>query len=157
MTSFSNKHIHNRPNRSDRYQYLLVETVCTDEFMAHFDNSYSLEHRLNPYDYDEQVLELQDQLIKRIMKMLPEVLTERQYQVLTLSMEGFTQMEIAAKLGVNQSSITKSLNGNVDYQRDPNGNVAYGGLWKKLRKACANDPDIQDLLNRINELRQERL
>jgi len=61
-------------------------------------------------------------------------------------------MEIAKMLDVNQSSITKSLNGNVDYK---NGKKIYGGAKKKLNKIIQNDIKIKDILKRIQELRDE--
>ena len=63
-------------------------------------------------------------------------------------------MEIAKKLKVNQSSITKSLHGNVDYHS--NGKTVYGGSKKKLNKIIQNDPKILDILQRMNKIREEK-
>ena len=68
--------------------------------------------------------------------------------------DGYTQHEIANALGVNQSSVTKSISGNIDYK---NGGVAYGGSIKKLRKLIKNDPKIQEILKRIEDLTEEVL
>ena len=62
-------------------------------------------------------------------------------------------MEIAKILNVNQSSITKSLNGNVDYK---NGKKVYGGATKKIKKIIESDDKIKDILSRMNELRSEK-
>lgn len=62
-------------------------------------------------------------------------------------------MEIAKKLNVNQSSITKSLNGNVDYK---NGKKIYGGARKKIRKIIEMDDKIKDILEKMQAARDEK-
>ena len=56
-------------------------------------------------------------------------------------------------LDVNQSSITKSLNGNVDYK---NGKKVYGGARKKIRKIIESDEKIKSLLKQMNEIRESK-
>lgn len=142
-----------RQNRSDKYQYLICEVNASDEFLQSFSNEESIEYTLNPFKYDEQILELQDRLRDRFWALAKEMMTERQWEVARLYVDGYTQMEIAKMLGVNQSSITKSLNGNTDYQ---NRKKTYGGLKKKMRKIASQDPEIQELLAKINELKEEK-
>jgi hypothetical protein len=62
-------------------------------------------------------------------------------------------MEIAKMLNVNQSSITKSLNGNVDYK---NGKVVYGGAKKKIRKILEHDDAIKEILVKMEEIRSNK-
>jgi predicted transcriptional regulator len=62
-------------------------------------------------------------------------------------------MEIAKMLNVNQSSITKSLNGNVDYK---NGKKIYGGARKKIKKIVENDEKIKEILSKMHELRENK-
>jgi hypothetical protein len=62
-------------------------------------------------------------------------------------------MEIAKILQVNQSSITKSLNGNVDYK---NGKRIYGGCKKKINKIIENDDKIKEILSKMTALRDEK-
>jgi hypothetical protein len=62
-------------------------------------------------------------------------------------------MEIAKMLNVNQSSITKSLNGNVDYK---NGKRIYGGAKKKINKIIQSDDKIISILQKMEELRNEK-
>jgi predicted transcriptional regulator len=62
-------------------------------------------------------------------------------------------MEIAKMLNVNQSSITKSLNGNVDYK---NGKRIYGGAKKKLNKITEKDDKIKEILAKMAEIRSEK-
>lgn len=64
-------------------------------------------------------------------------------------------MEIAKELGVNQSSVVKSLHGNVDYRNG--GKKIYGGITKKLKKAAQKSESIQTILTQINELQEEKL
>jgi DNA-binding CsgD family transcriptional regulator len=142
-----------RKNRSDKYQYLLLETACSNDMMEAFSNDDSIYHRLNPFAYNEELLDLEDQLKQEFWRVVDDLLTPRQKAVLKLASEGYTQMEIAKKLKVNQSSITKSLNGNVDYK---NGRRVYGGSKKKILKIIENDEKIKDILNKMRELRESK-
>jgi predicted transcriptional regulator len=142
-----------RKNRSDHYQYILLETVCSNDMMEAFSNNDSISARLNPFQYNEDLLELEDQLKKEFWRVINTLLTPRQKEVIKLYSDGYTQMEIAKMLNVNQSSITKSLNGNVDYK---NGKRIYGGAKKKIKKIIENDEKIKEILNKMSELREER-
>jgi DNA-binding CsgD family transcriptional regulator len=142
-----------RKNRSDKYQWVLLETVCSNEMMEAFGNEDSISSRLNPFGYDEELLDLEDQLKKEFWRVVDTLLTSRQKEVIRLYAEGYTQMEIAKMLNVNQSSITKSLNGNVDYK---NGKRVYGGARKKIKKIIENDEKIIEILRRMQAIREEK-
>lgn len=142
-----------RKSRSDLYQFLILESPCSNEMMEAFSNSDSIHNRLNPFQYDERVLELEDQLKVEFWRIVDNLLTPRQRQVIRLYSDGYTQMEIAKILHVNQSSITKSLNGNVDYH---NGKRSYGGSTKKIKKIIETDEKIQGILKQINDLVEEK-
>ncbi len=139
-------------NRSDRYQDYYNEVPCSHETMALVADNRGLTARLNAFSYNEEILDLQDQLKKEFWRLVDEQLTDRQKEVLHLSADGMTQMEIAKLLNVNQSSITKSINGNCDYR---NGKKVYGGANKKLRKLIEDDEKIQIILKKILELRTD--
>lgn len=141
-----------RKNRSDSYQHLLLESSFSHDMMENFSNTDSIYNRLNPWQYDERIIELADELKKEFWKVIDEHLTDRQKQVVKLYSQGLTQMEIAKILGVNQSSITKSINGNVDYK---SGKRSYGGVKVKIKKVIKNHPKIKELLDKINELRND--
>ncbi len=143
----------NRKNRSDQYQYLILETACSHEVLAKFGNDDSICARLNPFEYNEDLLDLEDELKGEFWRVVNDLLTKRQKQVIKLCADGYTQMEIAKKLHVNQSSITKSWNGNVDYK---NGKRIYGGAKKKILKIIENDEKIKDILKRMSELREKK-
>lgn len=136
-------------NRSDRYQYVLVECPCSPEMLTDVFDSSGAESNLNPWKYDEEILELKDRLKSAFWRIVDTKLTVRQKEVIHLYAEGFTQTEIAKKLNVNQSSITKSINGNCDYR---NGKVIYGGAKSKLKKIISQDEEVQEILLKISEL-----
>ena len=142
-----------RANRSDRYQHLILEIACSNDMMSSFPNEESICNRLCPFAYDESVLELEDQLKVEFWRIVDNLLTPRQREVIRLYADGLTQMEIAKILDVNQSSITKSLNGNVDYK---NGKRTYGGARKKLKKIIEMDDKIKEILRKMSELREQK-
>jgi RNA polymerase sigma factor (sigma-70 family) len=143
-----------RKNRSDKYQWVLLETVCSNDMMEAFCNEDSIYNRLSGgFIYDERMLELEDRLKREFWRVVDTLLTPRQREVIRLYADGYTQMEIAKMLNVNQSSITKSLNGNVDYK---NGKKIYGGARKKIRKIIENDEAIKGILTEMSELREEQ-
>lgn len=141
-----------RGNRSDKYQHLLLETSCSNDMMESFPNEDSIYKRLNPFDYNEEIMNLEDELKVEFWKIVETLLTPRQQEVIKLYSDGYTQMEIAKMLNVNQSSITKSLNGNVDYK---NKRTVYGGAKKKIKKIMESNENIKNILNKIKELRDE--
>lgn len=143
--------INKRSNRSDKYQWVLLETVCSNEMMEAFCNEDSIHSRLNPFKYNEDLIELEDQLKVEFWRIVDTLLTPRQKEVIRLYADGYTQMEIAKMLNVNQSSITKSLNGNVDYK---NGKKIYGGARKKIKKIIENDEKIKEILGKMVEIRE---
>jgi predicted DNA-binding protein YlxM (UPF0122 family) len=141
-----------RQNRSDKYQYVLLETACSNEMLESFSNEDSISARLNPFKYDERLLDLEDELKKEFWRVVETLLTPRQKEVVKLYADGYTQMEIAKMLNVNQSSITKSINGNVDYK---NGKKVYGGTRKKMMKIIELDPKIKEILDKMQACRDE--
>ena len=151
-----------RANRSDKYQYILLETACSNEMMEAFCNEDSIYDRLNPNHYDEDLIDLEEELKVEFWRVVDTLLTPRQKQVIRLYADGYTQQEIAKILCVNQSSITKSINGNVDYTSKGIGKGknkdkrVYGGTRKKIRKIIENDPKIKDILDKIQQIRDEK-
>ena len=146
--------INKRSNRSDKYQWVLLETVCSNDMMEAFCNEDSIYNRLTGgFAYDETLIDLEDQLKKEFWRVVDTLLTPRQREVIRLYADGYTQMEIAKMLNVNQSSITKSLNGNVDYK---NGKKIYGGARKKIRKIIENDDRIKEILAEMAACRDEQ-
>lgn len=139
-------------NRSDKYQHLLVEAPCSPDMLAEFSDFRGLSGQLNAALYDEEMYELQEILKSARWRLIKNKLTSRQCEVIEHLATGLTQIEVAKKLNVNQSSITKSLNGNCDYR---NGKKVYGGAKKKLRRLEDLDPEIQEIFERMAELQDE--
>jgi len=136
-----------KKNRSDRYQNMFNEISYSQEMLADFAIEAGLTAKLN--SYNEALLELKSQLRRELWRLVDTALTPRQRQVIRLYAQGYTQTEIAKMLNVNQSSITKSINGNCDYR---NGKKVYGGARKKLRKLAEKDQKIQGLIKKMVEL-----
>jgi DNA-binding CsgD family transcriptional regulator len=128
---------------------LLLEISTSPETLTDYSDSRGMPGFLNSDPYCEELLELKDKLHTAFWKLVDSELTVRQREVLHLTAEGLTQTEIAKKLGVNQSSITKSIHGNTDYKK---GKRVYGGARKKLVKLITKDAEIQDIFHKISEL-----
>ena len=139
-------------NRSDRYQNLFAELSCAPETLAEYSDSQGLTGQNHTVKSQEELLDLKDQLIKAFGRIVDTQLTSRQKEVLKLCAQGLTQIEIAKKLNVNQSSITKSINGNTDYR---NGKRIYGGARKKICRIAAKDVEIQSIFRRMAEINSE--
>lgn len=148
-----------RPNRSRRYQYLFLELACPSELLESVPNNESIHKRLNPFAYNDAIIELEEELRVEFWRVVKDNLTERQQEVIKLTSFGETQQYIANKLNINQSSITKSLHGNVDYITDvvtgKRSKSSYGGIFRKLRKILADDPKVQAILKEIAAVRED--
>lgn len=138
--------------RSAGYQHVIVELPCDPETLAERSDAQGITGMLNSIAYNEELLDLQEQLLIEFWRLVNTQLTPRQSQVLRLYAQGLTQIEIAKHLGVNQSSITKSINGNCDYR---NGRKIYGGAKKKILRLANKDPIIQAIFQRIIEIKQD--
>jgi DNA-binding NarL/FixJ family response regulator len=87
-----------RKPRSEKYQYLILESVVSHEMLENFSNDQSIHKRLNPFAYDERVLELEDELKVEFWRIVQTLLTPRQREVIELYSKGLTQEEIAKQL-----------------------------------------------------------
>lgn len=140
-----------KSNRSNGYQYIYTEQPYSSEMMAEFSEAQGLVENYNPEDR-EKLLDLRDDLKIEFWRLAQEHLTERQFQVIELLAKGYTQIEIAKQLNVNQSSITKSVNGNCDYR---NGKRIYGGAKKKLRRLADKDKKITEIIQQIADIHSQ--
>lgn len=86
--------------------------------------------------------------------MSGEYLTPHQKTILTMRLTGKTQNEIAEHLGITQSAVHKAMHGNIDYK---NNKKRYGGIIKKLRKICTNNPRIVRILSEIEAIKNPDL
>lgn len=140
-----------KTNRSNGYQHLFAEQPYSNEMMAEFSEAQGLVENYRAEDR-ERLLDLRDELRLEFWRLAKDNLTERQFQVIELLAKGYTQIEIAKQLNVNQSSITKSVNGNCDYR---NGKKIYGGAKKKLRRLADKDSEIQSIITQIAEIHSQ--
>lgn len=147
-----------KANRSDKYQFQFRELSTTSEYLSNFENGQSISSALAPFKYNEEILDLEEEVRKEFWVVAEKVLTFNQFRVIRMWADGGTQTEIAAALSVNQSSIAKTLQGNRTYIKgQPKSSKTYGGAIPKLRNAMAKDIKIQELLAKINELQEEKL
>lgn len=140
-----------KTNRSNGYQHLFAEQSYSHEMLSDFAESQGMNENYSPEDH-ELLLDLHEQLTEEFWKLVNEQLTPRQAQVLKLLAMGYTQIEIAKQLNVNQSSITKSVNGNCDYR---NGRRVYGGGKKRIRTLVKEHPVFQELFKKIGEIHSQ--
>ena len=149
-----------RKTRSSAYQWILVEKAFSHDMMESFADDDGMHKKLNPFEYNEDVLLLEDQLKERFWEIIEEHLTERQKEIVNLLKQGKTQQETASLLQINQSSITKSLHGNSEYSSSINGKsqkkTSYGGIVRKIRKIVESDTKVNELLEKISEIRNNR-
>jgi len=142
------------PNAS--YQFMLQEKLARQLAYHNENDNNDDEDKLDYIDFKKKHIvpdtEEQKHLIRlikdRALDLFEANATPRQLQVYTLYNDGYTQVEISVIMGCNQSSIAKSLNGNVDYQK---GKRVYGGSWMKVKKLVDADPECQRLLKLLKE------
>lgn len=139
-----------KKNKSDSYQYKIVEIAVDPTVLNDFPFVESLGSQLNLAKYSEEFYDLRQRLMKEVLRIINSSLTKRQCEVVTLRLQGKTQIQIASQLGIHQTTVHKLLMGNIDYA---NGKKRYGGAIKKLKKICAKDEKVLDILEEMEELR----
>jgi predicted DNA-binding protein YlxM (UPF0122 family) len=149
-------------NRSNAYQPNLLEISVNPNILGDLSSAQGMTFKMQPFDYNEQLLDLKEELKKRMWEIIEKGVTKRQIEVLKLYIQGYTQSECAQLLNINQTSIHKILQGNLDYRskNDENNRAyrlkknkrRYGGVIKKIRRLCKEDPTIQRILNDIAEI-----
>lgn len=137
--------------KSDSVQYQYREVLIDPNILSTL-SFLSTEDDLSAEAKDE-LLELTEQLTFKIKDIIDNKLTKRQSEVVKLIFfEQKTQMEVAYLLGLCQTTIHKLIHGNLDYS---NGGKRYGGAVKKIRKLCQKDPEIQQIMIRMDCLRRD--
>lgn len=139
-----------RNARSEKYQYLFLEIPVGDDKLNIYEDTESIGGRDINAINKERILDLQEQLKDRMFELMKIHATERQQYIVGEWMKGKTQLEMAKDLNVNQSSITKSINGNTSYGK--NNKKQHGGLIIKMQKVCASDPQIQAIMEELSDL-----
>jgi len=141
-----------RRNKSDSYQYRIIEIAIDPFVLSDFPSDDGLGAQANSSGFSEELVELRQQLIQEVRRLIKTLLTPRQRQVITLRLQGKTQVEIGRKLGIHQTTVHNTISGVIDYKQ---GGSRYGGLVKKLRKLCFKDERVLAILKRIEEVRVE--
>ena len=144
------EHMARKKNKSDSYQYKIVEIAVDPAILNDFPFFEGLGYQLNVARYSERFYELRQELMIEVLRIIKINLTRRQCEVVTLRLEGKTQIQIADELGIHQTTVHKLLMGNIDYT---NGKKRYGGAIKKLKKMCAKDDKVLEILEEMEELR----
>jgi DNA-binding CsgD family transcriptional regulator len=139
-----------KKNKSDFYQHKIVEISVDPSVLNDFPLNDGLGMVLNLSKFSEEFYELRQQLIKEVLRIVNTELTKRQSEVVNLRLQNMTQIQIAEKLGIHQTTVHKLLMGNIDYV---NGKKRYGGAMKKLKKLCTKDKKILEMLKKMEELR----
>lgn len=141
-----------RRNKSDSYQYRIIEIAIDPFLLSDFPNEDGFGAQVNTSGYSEELAELRQELVREVRRLIKTSLTRRQAQVMSLRLQGKTQVEIGQKLGIKQPTVHNAINGVIDYK---NGGARYGGAIKKLRKMCLKDGRVLAILRRIEEIRAE--
>ena len=126
-----------------------IEISIDPSLFNNFSNEHSMSMFLSGSASSDEFKKLRNELIKEVMNIVNEALTDKQKEVIMLTyVDGKTQNEIAQKLGNCQTAVHKSLAGNIDYL---NKKKRYGGALKKIRKLCSKSKKIQEILSKIRE------
>lgn len=138
-------------NKSKLYQYKIVEISFDQSKLDNFPIERGIGHILEENQTDDRIKELRSDLIDEIYEIISgEYLTQHQKKILMMRLMGKTQNEIAEHLGITQSAVHKAMHGNIDYKNDKK---RYGGIVKKLKKICKNNPNIQNILGEIETIK----
>ena len=138
-----------RSPRSQKYQYLIVESVCTPDHWTMIEEHNGVYDDTTPPEVKEHLLDLNEKL-HDLFKGLFVNLTPRQQSVLNLISPDLTQWDIAKKLDCDQSSIFKCLKGNANYN-DPS-RKKFGGVGKKLKLLLIQSTEIRSICKEIYEI-----
>jgi DNA-binding CsgD family transcriptional regulator len=139
-----------KKNKSDSYQHKIIEITVDPAILNDFSVNNGLGAQLNLSKYSDEFYDLKEQLMKEILRVVSDCLTKRQMEVVTLRLKGKTQIQIADQLGIHQTTVHKLLMGNIDYA---NGKKRYGGAIKKIKKICARDAKVLEILDKIEAIK----
>lgn len=141
-----------KPTASDAYQHKFHEISIDPMDLDDFDVTRGLgQHFLN-IALTEKFYELQAKLVAAVKRIINKQLTKHQAEILYRTMDGYTQLEIADKLGICQTSVFKSLHGNMVYE-DGVQTKTHGGSLVKLKRLCDEDAEILEILAEMAEVR----
>jgi DNA-binding CsgD family transcriptional regulator len=138
-------------SRSKLYQHKIVEISFDQSKLNNFPEDSGISSMLADNETDDRIQALREDLLEEIYEIVHgDFLTDHQKKILMMRLVGKTQNEIAEHLGITQSAVHKALHGNIDYKNDKK---RYGGIIKKLKKICNNNPNIQYILQEIEKVK----
>lgn len=141
-------------SKSKKYQYKIVEVPFDQTYLNNFSTERGMGHILETSSPSEEMVRLRGLLLEELYNIIySESLTNHQRKVLLMRVKGKTQNEIAEHLGITQSAVHKALHGNIDYK---NNKKRYGGVYKKLKKQCAQSERVQSILKEIDEYKRTK-
>lgn len=130
-----------------------IEISIDPSLLNNFSNEESITVFFSSHTTSEEFQKLKMELAQEILFLIETKLTKKQQEIIKLTyIEGRTQNEISSLLGKNQSTVSKALQGNIDYR---NKRRRYGGAIKKIRKLCASSQKIKDILGKMKEKQEE--
>lgn len=136
--------------RSDSYQWKICE-ISMDPLVvsSHIDKYTESIDNKSPEVMEkiEFIQELDQKLDTAFHDFLKTTLTPHQFEVYTLYASGLSQIEVAAILGCNQSSVVKTISGNSDYSTGKK--VIYGGTGRKIQNNIRKDDLIIRIMRQI--------
>jgi len=137
----------------DITSYSFIEISIDPSLLNNFSNEDGIAAYFNSFGASEEFQRLKTELLQEVMNIIEHCLTEKQKEVIKMTyLEGKTQNEISIELGKHQTTIHKILQGNIDYN---NQKKRYGGALKKIRKLCANNNKVQEILTKMREQHRE--
>jgi DNA-binding CsgD family transcriptional regulator len=130
-----------------------IEISIDPSLLNNFSNEESLNVFFSSNTTSEEFQKLKLELAQEILFLIETKLTKKQQEIIKLTyIDGKTQNQISSILGKNQSTVSKALQGNIDYR---NKRRRYGGAIKKIRKLCAGNQNIKDILKKMKEKQDE--
>jgi len=135
----------------------LQEDQLLSEEINRFSECMSIKTFLENFEHDPFIEEKRGELLLELMRLTKKVLTARQYQILSLLLEGKSQREVAEDLGICQTSISLALIGTPSKYTSANPRKPrYGGIINKIKKNVKTDDAIQKILQEIENYKIER-
>lgn len=145
----------NKVSRSDKYQYILKEISTDNKFLINYTNNQSLNATINNYKYNEKILDLQDQLMKRVWEIINLICTAHQKEIIILYYkDNYTHKEIGIKKKISTTSVVKSIVGNCNYNKNKR---FFGGALPKVKKKLLKDEIYLNLSKQIQEYKEDIL
>lgn len=131
-----------------------MEISIDPALLNNYSNEQSMGHFINSITSSSEFYKLKMDLVKEVLKIINKNLTKKQKEIIKMTyIDGKTQNEISVALGKHQTAVHKTLQGNIDYTNEKK---RYGGALKKIRKLCAKNKKIQDILNKLKEKNEQR-